>query len=330
MSNDITNIQSALSSGLSAGLSRAGTDAGAMLLSARSERFTGVDIGKLADAVINTAQSGAENAGQILGQLNSQLSPVNQGALLRQLEQVPVFASLAGAAHSAGTQAIGLWNPVDDLSKLGRKIGELGQDAVHWLQRKAHDVENRLKSLPNDAANALADSMRGPNARTLTAGETAILRNTFGNQIDLSNVRIVNGPGYNPDAKLAFDVGGNPAITEGNTVYIRSDVYSADFSTSAAGAETLAHEFTHVLQFQQRGFGNFFAKYASDLVRNGGRNEVYRYENRPNTTYNTETLEGQAAMVGDYARYLKDNTTALPTSAQDLEARMRGTGLFGL
>lgn len=103
--------------------------------------------------------------------------------------------------------------------------------------------------------------MRGPNARELTSGEYGLLQDAFGSSIDLSNVRIVNGSGYNPDALTAFEIGGNPAITEGNTVYINPAskngiplYYSADLSTSPDGIRTLLHEFTHVFQYQQLGF----------------------------------------------------------------------------
>lgn len=173
-------------------------------------------------------------------------------------------------------------------------LGSLAADARDTVAGWAGTVRDALASLPNSAANALAASMRGPSARTLTPGETTALRSAFGNDIDLSNVRVVDGPGRNPDAWLAFNVGGNPAITEGNTVYVRSDHYTGDFSTTPAGVNTLVHEFAHVNQFQDMGFGSFFGKYAGDLASIGDRNKLYDYASR-NTTYATETIEGQAA-----------------------------------
>jgi hypothetical protein len=226
--------------------------------------------------------------------------------------------------------------PYSDSPDLGKGLRDLlngavdlGKQSLGWLKDRAGEIKDKLVSLPNSAANALADSLRGPSAQTLTSGEQTELRKVFGNNIDLSNVRIVNGAGYNPDAKIAFDVGGNPAITEGNTVYIKSDGYRADFSKDAEGIRTLAHEFAHVYQFQKMGFGKFFAKYASDLVNIGDRNKVYDYKSRLNTTYNSETIEGQAQMFGDYANLKAGGNRVNAAQAKDIENRLRGTGIFG-
>lgn len=127
--------------------------------------------------------------------------------------------SLGLAPVAAGVVARGLDN-------LGSLAGNARDTVADWAAK----LRDQLGALPNGAANALADSMRGSSARALTSGETTALRSAFGKGIDLSNVRIVDGPGCNPDAWLAFNVGGNPAITEGNTVYVKSDHYTADFS----------------------------------------------------------------------------------------------------
>lgn len=209
------------------------------------------------------------------------------------------------------------------------RLGDMGADAIAGIGDLAGRAKDALTALPGDAANALADSMRGPSARTLTTGETAALRRAFGNSVDLGNVRIVDGPGHNPDAAIAFNVGGNPAITEGNTVYIRSDHYAKDLSSTAEGVNTLVHEFTHVRQYQQMGFGHFFAKYASDLASIGDRNKVYDYASRT-SNFASETIEGQAAMVGDYAGYKAGEKGLQPQEVVSIEQKLKGTGLFGL
>lgn len=223
------------------------------------------------------------------------LPPVEQGGILNTLENLA----------SAGANAL---------------------DGIGDLAGKAKDA---LTSLPSDAANAVADSMRGPSARPLTTGETAALRQAFGNSIDLSNVRIVDGPGYNPDAAIAFNVGGNPAITEGNTVYIRSDGYLKDFSSTPAGVNTLVHEFTHVRQYQQMGFAGFFTKYAGDLISTGDRNKVYDYGSR-NLNFGSETIEGQAEMVGDLAGFKAGQVKLTPAEVASIERKLQGTGIYGL
>jgi hypothetical protein len=188
----------------------------------------------------------------------------------------------------------GLPSPVDQGAVLNQleNLASLGSDLLNGLGDMAAKAKDALASLPADAANALADSMRGPSARELTPGETATLWRAFGDSIDLTNVRIVNGPGYNADAAIAFKVGGNPALTEGNTVYMRSDHYSGDLSSSPAGINMLVHEFTHVRQYQQMGFASFFAHYGGDLMGAGGdRNEPYDYGSRTDN-FASERIEG--------------------------------------
>jgi Domain of unknown function (DUF4157) len=309
MIGEVSGVASRISSGFAGSLAAANAKA--------------PDTAKIAATIISDAKSGAGSVDQLFGKIKDRLNPVDQGNVLRELDQLRALGSFGR-----------FWNPFDDIADavkdaVGAVAGAI-KDAFSWLGEKAQKILNELAALPNEAANALADSMRGPNARALTAGEIRELRKIFGDDIDLSNVRIVNGPGDNPAAKAAFEIGGNPAITIGNTVYIRSDKYVPDLSKSPAGIETLAHEFTHVNQYQDMGFGSFFAKYAKDLKDIGDRDEVYRYETRPNTTYRTETLEGQAQMVGDYARYLAGDKNITAEQARDIERRLKGTGLFGL
>ncbi len=136
---------------------------------------------------------------------------------------------LLGRGLSALEQAV-ISRTLDGLAGLAKSAG-------NGIADLADKVRDQLAALPNSAASALADSMRGPNSRTLTAGETTALRNAFANSIDLNNVRIVDGPGRNPDAWIAFNIGGNPAITEGNTVYVRSENYVKDLSLTPRGCD---------------------------------------------------------------------------------------------
>lgn len=264
-------------------------------------------------------------------------TPVEQGEALRSLDlatgdrgatdqmvtvegraQTQLYGSLQSEPGAPG------WNPLRDA----------GEAIFRDLEQARQDFNQRLTSLPSDAANALADSMRGPNARPLTSGEERLVREAFGNSIDLSNVRIVDGAGRNPDAAFALNGLGRPAITEGNTVYINSArnpdgaprYYSADLSRTVGGRETLLHEFTHVRQFQQMGFAAFGARYFGRELPAAGfdADKMYDYRSR-DTTFQTETLEGQAQIVGDYAA-----ARARHQPAPDLEARLRGTGIYGL
>lgn len=308
------------------GVTSGGVNASLDLNGLMASRLSGLDPASIANGLLTRVQNG-ENLNQVFGEIKGQLSPVDQGNVLRALDSgdaTGLLAQLSPRFPYSGSPDLG--KGLRDL--LGGAV-DLGKQSLGWLKDRAGEIKDKLVSLPNSAANALADSLRGPSARTLTAGEEAQLRKVFGNSIDLSNVRIVNGAGYNPDAKIAFDIGGNPAITEGNTVYIRSDGYRADFSKDAKGIRTLALEFAHVYQFQKMGFGSFFGKYAKDLVTIGNRDSAYDYQSRPNTTYKTETIEGQAQMVGDYANFRAGGIDIGAKTAKDIENRLKGTGIFG-
>ena len=289
----------------------------------------------------------ASGARQLLSELErhtpasfARLAPAELGRVMRQFDQV------TGVRHSL-LPTIDL-NPFDDIvDAIKDKIIDTAnavkgateaifgaaKDGLESLYRSAQDLVDGLVSLPPIVAERIANSLRGPAARELTSTERASLEEVFGDEIDLDNVRIVRGSGYNAAAAAAFQ-NGNPAITIGDTVYVRPDVYDrlgSDFTSSPEGIETLAHEFTHVMQYQKLGFGDFFARYGNEFARAGGdADKLYDYESRPETVYATETLEGQAQMVGDYARYLAGDQNITPEQARDIENRLNGTGIFGL
>jgi Domain of unknown function (DUF4157) len=314
-----------------------GANASLDLNTIMASKLTGLDPASIANGLLARVQGG-ESLGQMLGELKGQLSPVDQGNVLRALDQ----SGATGLTLAQDFPLPGQFDPKkilsDILNEAVNRVGDFiigkaidfGNKGLDWLNDKANQIKDKLASLPSDAANAVADSMRGPKARTLTSGEQAQLNKIFSNRsIDLSNVRIVDGAGNNPAAAAAFR-NGNPAITIGNTVYVKPGTYAADFSKTPKGIELLAHEFTHVEQYQRLGFGSFGVKYAKDLASVGGDpNKAYRYETR-NTTFKTETLEGQAQMVGNYAEYKAGGKNLTAAQVKDVENRLKGTGFFGL
>ena len=187
-----------------------------------------------------------------------------------------------------------------------------------------------LAALPHNVADFIADLDRGPDARVLTTDETRLVREAYGDRQPPSVVRIVKGSGLSLPAMLAFRKG-NPAITIGNTIYIKAEyqVPHQDLSTRDVGVELLLHEFTHVIQWKTMGYTGFGRRYLSD-IHDCGMDQLYDYEKR-NTVYAQETLEGQAQMVGHYARVrLSPNNPNSIAKRQDLERRLKGTGIYGL
>ncbi|PCD02026.1 hypothetical protein COC42_11105 [Sphingomonas spermidinifaciens] len=190
-------------------------------------------------------------------------------------------------------------------------------------------MRERLAELPHEVADRLADSMRGDKARELTPAEQAFVEQAFGDRIDLSEVRFVDGPGNSPIARAAF-ANGNPAITVGDTVYFKPGHFSTDFTASAEDRKLLNHELTHVLQYETLGYGSFTARYAREFAEAGGdADKMYDYASR-DTVFDTETLEGQAQMVGDYAQIRHSTNPARQAKIADLERRLEGTGIYGL
>lgn len=209
------------------------------------------------------------------------------------------------------------------------------RNRIRNLAENIQYVTAVLGRLPHAMANTVADSFRGPVSRPLTSGETTLIAQAFGSQpVHPSQVRFVPGSGNQPLAVAAF-INGNPAITIGNTVYIKPSTYTDlggnDLSATPEGIEMLIHEYTHVVQYARLGFAVFGARYAQEFRASGNdANKMYDYRSR-NLHYNQEMIEGQAAMVGDYAQQM-----ALPAAKQNaalieqLRTKLRGTGIFGL
>lgn len=81
-------------------------------------------------------------------------------------------------------------------------------------------VTSALAKLPHATANAILEKDRGPSARPLTRDEARMIVDAFGQRVPPHLVRIVPGPGLSYFAKMAF-MNGNPAITIGNTIYLK-------------------------------------------------------------------------------------------------------------
>lgn len=210
--------------------------------------------------------------------------------------------------------------------QIANPIGDVAQNLFH----AAEDLRYRLRSLPNKAANKLVDGDRGLLARQLTDRERQAIIEAFGYEVDLNDVRIVNGPGLSPMAHWAFKLGGNPAITIGDTIFVRHNLYVADLTLKPDQFDRLLHEFTHVVQYRRLGFGTLLGRYTRNHLRHPlNRNATYDYETRK-TTFDQETIEGQAEMVGNYARLRKFGGAEVRPKVEDIERRLKGTNIYGL
>lgn len=164
--------------------------------------------------------------------------------------------------------------------------------------------------------------------RTLTAGERALVLDTFPAEIEaiLGEVRLSDGAGKNPIPAIAFMGGANHALTLGRTIYFGKH-YAEDFAAAGdAGKGLLLHEMTHVLQYKRLGIPRFLARYAREVlsVRFKPR-KMYEYKSR--APFGPARLEAQAQMVQDYFLARAAGATA---KVNDLAESLAGSGMFRL
>ncbi len=138
-------------------------------------------------------------------------------------------------------------------------------------------------------------------ARPYLPAEMAMLTRIFGTSIDYGRVRIARGAGANLIAASAFRRRA-PAITLGRTIYYRDDFYCDDFTARAEDAALLAHETTHIWQYQTRlGEALGPATVALDTLRHG--DAAYDVANlTADTPFNSLGYEQQAEAVLEYAK----------------------------
>lgn len=132
--------------------------------------------------------------------------------------------------------------------------------------------------------------------RYLTSGEENWLRTLFGNSVDYNKVRLKKG--------LLLTARGS-AVTINNTISFSIDSYYEDFSLSESIGPLglLAHELTHVWQYQNQVRGYWWMKAALEHVRHG--RYVYEYKLDRRKSLEEYRFEQQAQIVQDYV-YAKD------------------------
>lgn len=188
-----------------------------------------------------------------------------------------------------------------------------------------------LGRLSHGAADAIIEASRGPYARVLTQREHRLVQEAYGDRVPASRVRIVPGPGYSRIALATF-INGNPAITLGNTIFLKPGLdwlRPAELPQTMGGLRLLVHEWMHVTQYATMGYAAFAHRYATELSASGGNaDQLYEYQKR-NLPFDGETLEGQAELVGDLAGASRGRTPADAAQAQMLRNKLRGTGIYG-
>jgi hypothetical protein len=159
--------------------------------------------------------------------------------------------------------------------------------------------------------------------RGLTRSEIELLREVFGNRISYERVRLREGAGGNPLARIALSRPGNWAMTYLHTVYFNDGRFRDDFAAPGEDAALLIHEAAHVWQYSKLGLLAFAARYGWNFVScRFDQHRLYDYEEAPH--FKDATLEGQAQMLGDYYKARKG------TGGEVLKAKLAATGFYGL
>ena len=154
--------------------------------------------------------------------------------------------------------------------------------------------------------------------RSPTPGEVAMLSPIFNNTVDFSKVDIVSGGGMDPRAWAPIAT--ENAVTLGNTIHFPSSGYQSDFSSASLSDQAwLAHEMTHVYQYQNN--SNYsWAKAANE----GLRSDTYKYSLSEHGCFNDYRYEQQAAIVADYYAALHGSWSP---ALSDYEALLNPVGL---
>ena len=124
---------------------------------------------------------------------------------------------------------------------------------------------------------------------------------------------------------------GHPAITLGNTIFLRPGLdrlRPAELPQTMGGLRLSIHEWMHVIQYATMGYAAFARRCAVELRTYGSSDRLYEYKTL-NLPFSGETLAGQAEIVGDLAGASRGRTPADAIQTQSLRARLRGTGIYG-
>ena len=136
-----------------------------------------------------------------------------------------------------------------DLDGAGRELGRTVEEGAEEVGRTVLGTAGIVASGLTDFIEELTGQIE---TRRLNRDEIAAMRGVFGDSIDYDEVEIKRG-GIRESANLNSHVVGNEIFLQ----EVRNDnlVFDADGTLTAEGLSLLAHELTHVWQYQNEGIG---------------------------------------------------------------------------
>ncbi|HBA62193.1 MAG TPA: hypothetical protein DCZ92_15540 [Elusimicrobia bacterium] len=216
----------------------------------------------------------------------------------------PKAAETAAKANSAKTEKAGK-------KSIFEKIG-------NWFS----DAFAAVKGWISGALTWVRESLVG-RKRALTAEETAEMRKVFGDNIDYSKVRIVDGDKLGLWGKILTS--GDAAVTWGNTIYFPKGADGKSQYNFNTKAYWLAHEMTHEYQYQKYGW-SYVPKSVWGQLTKG--QSFYEYQLEGGKGFRKYNVEQQAELVEHYYQIKSGTRTATPEELAIYEQVMKDQGLF--
>ena len=155
-------------------------------------------------------------------------------------------------------------------------------------------------------------------SRHLTPEEEAEMRKIYGDKIDYSKVKIIDGAKKGLWGWILTS--GGAAVTWGSRIYFPEGKYTFDKSPG-----WLAHEMGHHYQYKQDGWGYTVKSVWGQLTKG---KSFYDYTLEPGKKFGDYNVEQQAELIEHYYQIQNGTRSATPEERAMYEQIMAGEGLF--
>jgi hypothetical protein len=285
------------------------------------------------NGMVDGAQDALDGASHLLGPLGGPVREViDRGADIVRTAGNTVF-EVARDVYRVTTEVP--LNFAKDLYKVGDDLvhgnfkdaaKDFGGAFVHAGARIGGFVGDvTVRTLQGVASIVQTATFLEPPSRKLTDEEKALLREVYGDSIDLDAIRIKDGGALN-NAMAPHTVGNTIYLPHNNTGSLT--VRNADGSISLTpNGELLVHETGHVWQSQNAG-GDYISQslynQAKGSIEGGSRDDAYNYF--PDVSAGKPFSELNPEQQADYIEYVLGPILAQPGDAEANLAAARAAG----
>lgn len=242
-------------------------------------------------------------------------------------KKVPPMADPLAAALKADA-ASGLVSPAKTTTLPLAKIGEKIAAAFSRLGEKISSGLEKGKGW-------LSDKLLGE-GRPLTEEETAAARQSFGDKLDYSKVKIVTGENLTwfadkvltksyrfSDGKITS---GPAGVTLGNRIYFPNDSATGKTHYSfSTGSAWFIHEMTHTYQYNTQGIKYMFKSMIGQMKQG---DDFYKYQLESGKAFSEYNVEQQARLVEHYHQIVNGKRRVTPEERALYEEILGGAGFY--